>query len=332
MFDICASMEEIISHVKRIGFPLVVKPTDGNAGRGVFANIVDMDNFKEIVEHVRYDLEFENIIVEKYYPGEEFRIYVIEDQVLGAMNRRPANVVGDGVHTIKQLIDAKNDIRKMNPHLTSRLTQVDIEVETMLERKGYTIESVPDKGELVYLREKSNLSQGGDAIDITDQLTPELEQIAINAGKAIPGLAHYGVDMIVDSDRNTGVILEVNARPGLGGHLFPIQGKPRDFAKKIIDYYFPETKNIERSPLYFDFDSVIEPIVARSATKVDVMTLPKGKLYGRKLIVSGDYHRPRFRRWIRRQALKKELHGFTDLLEDGDVVVIIMGPDKNIVN
>lgn len=332
MFTYETNSKEIVSYAEELGFPLVVKPTDGNAGRGVFANITDMETLKEVITHVREELEFEDIIVEKYYPGEEFRIYVIEDRVLGAMNRRPANVVGDGVHTIKELIDIKNNIRKMNPHLTSRLIKVDLEVESILERNGYAIDSIPAKGELVYLREKSNLSQGGDAIDVTDQLTPELEQIAINAGKAIPGLAHYGVDMIVDKENNTGVILEVNARPGLGGHLFPIQGQPRDFAKKIIDYYFPETSKIERSLLYFDFDSVIEPIVRRSAYNVDVISPPIGRLYGKKLIVSGDFHRPRFRRWIRRQAQKHELHGFTDLMENNDVVIVIMGTDKKVIN
>src|SRR5690625_3578251 len=332
MFDANATTTEIVAYAEKIGFPLVVKPTDGNAGRGVFPNITDSETLKELVHHVREELEFDDIIIEKYYPGEEFRIYVIEDQVLGAMNRRPANVVGDGLHTIKELIEIKNRIRKTNPHLTNRLIKIDLEVETILERNGLTVESVPAEGALIYLREKSNLSQGGDAIDVTDQLTPELEQIAINAGKAIPGLAHYGVDMIVDKENNTGVILEVNARPGLGGHLFPIQGQPRDFAKKIIDYYFPETAHKNRSLLYFDFDSVIEPIVRRSASYVEVLPPPEGKLYGKKLVVSGDYHRPRFRRWIRRQAHKNYLHGFTDLLENNDVVIVIMGPDKNIVN
>src|SRR5690625_362626 len=332
MFEEDASVKEIIAYAKELGFPLVVKPTDGNAGRGVFANIQDMKSFKEIVFHVREKLEFPNIIVEKYYPGEEFRIYVIENQVLGAMNRRPANVVGDGKHTIRQLIERKNNIRKMNPHLTSRLIKIDKEIEDLLARVGYTLDTVLDQGEFVYLREKSNLSTGGEAIDVTEQLTPELKQIAINAGKAIPGLAHYGVDMIVDKENNTGVILEVNARPGLGGHLFPIQGQPRDFAKKIIDYYFPETAHKNRSLLYFDFDSVIEPIVRRSASYVEVLPPPEGKLYGKKLVVSGDYHRPRFRRWIRRQAHKNYLHGFTDLLENNDVVIVVAGTDQKIVD
>lgn len=332
MFESHESISEIVLYAEKLGFPLVVKPTDGNAGRGVFANIQDMKNFKEIVFHVREELGFPDIIVEKYYPGEEFRIYVIEDQVLGAMNRRPANVVGDGIHSIKQLIDMKNDVRKMNPHLTSRLIKVDREINTLLSRMGYTLETVPEKGEVVFLREKSNLSAGGDAVDVTEQLTPELEEIAINAGKAIPGLAHYGVDMIVDKVNNTGVILEVNARPGLGGHLFPVEGQPRDFAKKIIDYYFPDTVDNIRSPLYFNFDTVIEPILRRTASSVDIMTPPKGRLYGKKLIVSGDFHRPRFRRWIRRQAHIRHFHGFTDVLENNDVVIVILGTNKNTVN
>lgn len=332
MFKSSVSKQEIIAYAEELGTPLVVKPTDGNAGRGVFANIQDINSLPEIIHHVREELEFEDIIVEKYYPGEEFRIYVIEDRVLGAMNRRPANVIGDGVHTIRQLIHRKNDIRKANPHLTSRLIKIDREIETMLERLDYTFDTIPEKDELVYLREKSNLSTGGDAIDVTELLTPELEKIAINAGKAIPGLSHYGVDMIVDQENNTGVILEVNARPGLGGHMFPIQGEPRDFAKEIIDYYFPETKNVERSPLYFDFDSAIEPIIRRTANSVDLISPPSDKLYGKKIIVSGEFHRGIFRRWIRRQAIKNNFHGFTDILENNDVVIVVVGTNKKKIN
>src|SRR5699024_6537913 len=157
--------------------------------------------------------------------GEEFRIYVIEDKVLGAMNRRPANITGDGIQTVRQLIHEKNEMRKLNPHLTSRLIKIDREIEVLLEEKEYDLNWIPKYGEVVYVREKSNLSTGGEAVDVTDALTDELKEIAINAGKAIPGLKHYGVDMIVSDDRKEGVILEVNTRPGLGGHLFPGEGK-----------------------------------------------------------------------------------------------------------
>ncbi|WP_373893900.1 acylphosphatase [Virgibacillus sp. CBA3643] len=333
MFEEHIDDEEIISSCANMRFPLVVKPTNGNAGKGVFANIQSLEDFRDIVSYIRHELNYPEIIVEDYIPGEEFRIVVIEDRVLGAMNRRPTSVVGDGIHSIKQLIYRKNQIRKMNPHLTSRLIKVDREVEDLLHRDGHTLKTVPEEGERVFLREKSNLSAGGDAIDVTDELTPELKNIAINAGKAIPGLAHYGVDMIVDKENNTGVILEVNARPGIGGHLFPMEGRSRDFAKDIIDYYFPETINSERSSLYFDFDSILDPIKKRTAENVEVSAVPPlGKLYGKKYIVTGKVQVVGYRAWIKRQALKRNLHGYTENLDDGTVVVVVAGINEQEVN
>src|SRR5690625_3751907 len=331
MFDENSNDEDIVNHAEEIGFPVVVKPTDGNAGKGVFANIQNSDTVRELVSYVRHELGYKEIIVEKYITGDEFRIYVIEDRVLGAMNRRPASIVGDGKHTINQLINNQNRIRKMNPHLTSRLIKKDREIEALLLRQEYDFKSIPPEGERVFLREKSNLSTGGDAIDVTDQLTEGIKNIAINAGKAIPGLSHYGVDMIVDVENDTGVILEVNARPGLGGHLFPMEGKPRDFAKEIIDYYFPETKDIERTYLYFDFDSILEPLTARSADKVQVITPPVGKLYSKKYIVSGEVQKVGYRNAIRKEAIARDLHGHTENLEDGTVEVLVAGIDKQVV-
>jgi D-alanine-D-alanine ligase-like ATP-grasp enzyme/acylphosphatase len=332
MFKAHIDDKEIISYSESVGFPLVVKPTNGNGGRGVFANIQNPADLKSILVHVREELGYPDVIVENYIPGEEFRICVIEDRVLGAMNRRPASVVGDGIHTITQLIYKKNQVRKMNPHLTSRLIKIDKEVEDLLKRDGYTLTTIPKENDRVFLREKSNLSAGGDAIDVTDELTPELKEIAINAGKAIPGLAHFGVDMIVNRESNTGVILEVNARPGIGGHLFPMEGQSRDFAKDIIDYYFPETLNMERSSLYFDFDSILEPIKNRNAKNVEVTAPPLGKMYGKKYIVSGKVQATGYEVWVKKQAIKRNLHGFTETLDNGTVVVIVAGIDENTVN
>lgn len=327
MFEEDADDKEIIEYGLSLGFPIVVKPTDGNAGKGVFANIQSEEELREIVPYVRKELEFSNVIVEKYVSGEEFRIYVIEDRVLGAMNRRPASVVGDGIHTIRELISENNKVRKINPHLTSRLIRVDKEIEFMLEEKGYDLNSIPAEGERVFLREKSNLSTGGDAIDVTDQLTPEIEKIAIDCGKAIPGLSHYGVDMIVSDDRKHGVILEVNSRPGLGGHLFPGEGKARDFAKEIIDYYFPETKDGERTDLYFDFDSVLEPLVSRTASNVDLIKPPLGKLYGEKWLLTLNQEGQNFRQFVRRQANKYKIHGHLELLNDDHYTIVVASVD-----
>ncbi|NMA74772.1 MAG: ATP-grasp domain-containing protein [Bacteroidales bacterium] len=331
MFTNKSDKKEIGDYAEKIGFPVVLKPTDGNAGKGVFANIQDRESLLSLVDHVQNELGFKEILVERFIQGNEYRIFVIEDRVLGAMIRRPASVLGDGVHTISQLIDKKNKIRKTNPHLTSRLIKVDREVIDLLNRSDYSLKSIPEKGARIYLRTKSNLSAGGDSIDVTDQLTPELKEIVINAGKAIPGLAHYGVDMIVDEERNTGTILEVNARPGIGGHMFPVEGQPRDFAKEIIDFYFPETKNVVRSPLYFDFDTIIEPIINRQVRRTQVMKTPVGPFYGKELILTGIVQNVGFQTWSRRQALNRGLHGHFENLEDGRIRIRIMGTDKELL-
>src|SRR5690625_3512764 len=119
--------------------------------------------------------------------------------------------------------------------------------------------------------------------------------------------------MIVSDDRSSGVILEVNTRPGLGGHLFPGKGEARDFAKAIIDYYFPETKNDHRSNLYFDFDSVIEAVTSRSVENIDIISPPKKPLIGKEYVIKVDQELfSNVRRYVRRQALIFEMHGYAE--------------------
>ena len=325
------STEEICNYADEIGYPVVLKPTDGNAGKGVFANIQTRESLIGLIAHVQNDLGFNEILIERFVEGIEYRVVVIEDRVIGAMIRRPASVLGDGKHTIKQLIEYKNNIRKTNPHLKSRLIKVDREVIDLLDRSGYTLKSIPEKDTRVYLRTKSNLSAGGDSIDVTEKLTPELKKIVKDVGKAIPGLAHYGVDMIVDLKRNRGTILEVNARPGIGGHMFPVEGEPRDFAKEIIDYYFPETIDIERSLLFFDFDSIIEPIMTRQVTHSKVRPAPVGSHYGKVFYISGKVQNVGFHAWSRRQALDRDLYGDVKSLNDGRIRIRVMGTDKDII-
>ncbi|SES20354.1 acylphosphatase [Salipaludibacillus aurantiacus] len=327
-----ATDEEILEYANSLGYPLVLKPVSANGGKGVFANVQDEDVLKGAIPYVRKELEYPEVIVETHVPGEkEFRVIVIEDRVLGAMHRIPANVVGDGKQTIRQLIASKNAFRKKNPHLTSRMIRIDKEVVYMVEQAGYTLDSVLEKDKRIYLRVQSNLSNGGDSVDVTNELSPELEKIARDATKAIPGLAQSGVDIIVNDEDGSGVVIEVNSRPGLGGHLFPMEGTPRDFAKEFIDFYFPETANDERSTLYFDFNSIVEPLKTRSAAMVELPLAPKGKLYGKKYTLTGEVQKVGYRKWVKREALKRGLNGFAKNEADGSVSVVVASPDKNLV-
>lgn len=321
------SVDNMLAYALNLGFPVVAKPTDGNAGKGVFANIPDIETLEKVLHHLKNDLNYENIIIERFVEGKEYRVFVIEDKVIGAIHRRPANIIGNGINTIRELIHEKNSERKLNPHLTSRLIKIDTEVERMVGLKGYNLNDIPKNDEVIYLREKSNLSAGGEAIDVTDKLTPVLKDISIRVGNAIPDLPHYGIDMIVNKEHTQGTVLEVNTRPGFGGHLFPGEGKARDLASEVIDYYFPETKNIERSNLYFDFDNILEPVKNRAAKKVIVNQVPLGKQYGRKYVLKTNINKKDLRSKIRKFALKNKMHGYTEFIDDR-LIIVLSGVDK----
>src|SRR5699024_4867630 len=199
-FSECATDEEIIAYSKTIDYPIVLKPTDASLGDGVVTNIASDEEFLDALHYVRHELEYDEVIVEQHVYGEEYRVYVIEDKAVAAYNRIPANITGDGIHTIEELIDRKNFDRRQNARLNSCLIHYDIEIEEFISKKGYTLESIPTKGEYIPLREKTNVSAGGDPIDVTDKITEEMKQIAIDSVKAVPGLYHAGVDIIVNEN------------------------------------------------------------------------------------------------------------------------------------
>src|SRR5699024_2835951 len=179
-------------------------------------------------------------------------LYVIEDQVIAAYNRIPANITADGTHTIEELINMKNYERRQNARLNSCLIHIDVEILEFIEKKGYDLTSVPPKGEYIPLREKTNVSTGGDPIDVTDEISEDIKKIAIDTVKAFPGLNHASVDIIVNKNnqdhlQEAAYVLEINATAQIGGILYPLRGKARNIPAAIIDYYFPETKGMDTS-------------------------------------------------------------------------------------
>lgn len=329
-----ATDEEIIDYSKQLGYPLVLKPTNASLGNGVVTNIRSDEEFLKALHYVRHELEYEEVIVEQYVKGKEYRFYVVDDEVVAVYNRVPANITGDGIHTIEELIELKNDVRKQNARLNSCLIHMDVEILDFIKEAGYTLDSVPKKGELIYLREKTNVSSGGDPIDVTDKIGDEYKQIAIDAVKAIPGLIHGGVDIIINEGDDidaSAVVLELNPTAQIGGALFPIEGKARDIPKAIVDYYFPETKGIstEKSKIYFDLPAVLEPLENRAALEVEVAPAPQGPLYLRKYTVYGDVQRYRYHEWLKREAIKRGLHGYVKSNVFDEIEVVVAGTDKN---
>lgn len=335
-FDGSATAEDIINFGLELGFPLVLKPTDGSLGLGVVTNIQTKEELEQAFIYVREDLDFEDIIVEQYVVGEEYRLYVIEDRVIAAYNRKPANITGDGNHTIEELIHLKNRERRKNARLNSCLIDIDREIIEFIQSAGYTLESVLPKDEEIYLREKSNVSIGGDPIDVTDELSDDIKQIAINALKAVPGLYHGGVDIIINEgnvSRDKAVVLELNPTAQIGGILFPLKGKARDIPGAIVDYYFPETKGIDttQSKVYFDLSTVLEPLENRSSIEVEVVPAPKGNLYSRQITVVGDVQRQSYHEWLRKQALDHNLHGHIKRIFHDTIEIVIAGTDEEAI-
>ncbi|WP_078594229.1 acylphosphatase [Evansella clarkii] len=332
-------IDDIVKYASSIGYPVVLKPGNGSFGRGVFTNIKDEEGLVRALIYYRNNEEFkqEEIIAEQYIPGKDYRIYVVNDQVVGAINRIPAHVTGDGTSPIENLIRNKNEDRAQNPRLVSCLISVNKELEDFLSKSGYTVDSIPPEGERIYLTEKSNISIGGDPIDVLDELSEDLKDIAIKAIQAIPGLSHGSVDIITDnrkSEKDGAVVLEVNPTSQIGAILFPLKGKARDIPSALIDYYFPETIGIEtdKERIYFDFPDMLEPLLTRSATISTVSHTPVGKIYAKKYTVSGDVQGIDYHRGLRKQAFERKLSGFVTNLDTGDIEVVVAGTDQDSVD
>ncbi|CAM3768456.1 cyanophycin synthetase [Flavobacterium saliperosum S13] len=244
--SICVDEDDLQSTIKKIGYPIVLKPLDGNHGKGASINVT---NYEDAVAGLAYAQKYSRrVIVEKFITGYDFRVLVIDNKLVAAAKREPAHVKGDGKQTIQQLIDETNkDPRRGYGH-ENVLTQIDVDRDTtdLLDKLGYTLETVPKEDEIVYLKSTANLSTGGTSIDVTDMMHPENIFLCERISRVI-GLDVCGVDIMAENltqplKENGGCILEVNAAPGFRMHLAPSEGLPRNVAAPVIDMLYPPGK------------------------------------------------------------------------------------------
>ena len=240
---ICVVEEDLDEIIRKIGYPIVIKPLDGNHGKGASINVKTRE---EAVDGLAYAKKYSHrVIVEKFITGYDFRVLVIDNKLVAAAKREPAHVKGDGTHTIQQLIEETNkDSRRGYGH-ENVLTQIDVDRDTtdLLVKLNYTLETVPKKDEVVYLKSTANLSTGGTSIDVTDMMHPENIFLCERISRVI-GLDICGVDIMAENltqplKENGGCILEVNAAPGFRMHLAPSEGLPRNVAAPVIDMLYP---------------------------------------------------------------------------------------------
>ncbi len=236
-----AGLEEAVA---KFGYPLVIKPIDGNHGKGNTTNITTWEMALKAFEAAKQYSR--SVIVEKFIPGVDFRVLVINYKFVCAALRTPASVIGDGVHTIQWLIDETNkDPRRGYGH-EKVLTQITIDqfTQKMLDEKGYTLETIPPKDELVLLKPTANLSTGGTSTDVTDEVHPVniflAERIAKIIGLDICGIDIMAPDLRASIYENGGAVLEVNAAPGFRMHIEPAEGLPRNVAEPVINMLFPK--------------------------------------------------------------------------------------------
>lgn len=242
--QVVRSADEAVAAAKRLRYPVVIKPLDGNHGRGVFINLADEDEVREFFPSAQSESRDGRILVETYIPGKDYRVLVVNDQIVAVAERVPAHVIGDGEHTVQELVDIENQDPRRGVGHEKILTRISVDSQTMevLERDGRTLETIPAEGEFVQLKLTGNMSTGGTSIDRTDEIHPDNAEIARQAAMVV-GLDIAGIDFITpDISRSArehgGGIVEVNAGPGFRMHTNPTEGHPRHVGRAVVDMMF----------------------------------------------------------------------------------------------
>ncbi|MBI1782031.1 MAG: cyanophycin synthetase [Sphingobacteriales bacterium] len=284
--------------IEKYGYPLVIKPIDGNHGKGNTTNITTWEQATKALEAAK--VYGRNVIVEKFITGYDFRCLVINYKFICAALRTPASVVGDGVHDIKWLIEETNkDPRRGYGH-EKVLTQITIDqfTQKMLDDAAITLEHVPPKGERVLLKPTANLSTGGTSTDVTDEVHPAnvfmFERIAKIIGLDICGIDVMATDLRTPVSENGGAILEVNAAPGFRMHIEPAEGLPRNVAEPVVDMLFPKG-SVGRIPIIAvtgtngkTTTTRLTAHIAKSAGKKVGYTTSDGVYIQNQLMMKGD--------------------------------------------
>lgn len=228
--------------------PVVLKPVFGSHGYDVYMNLQTENEVEQALEKIkRHRGDSTKVLIEEYYEGKEYRVFVTKNKDYAVLHRDPAHIFGDGASTIEELIIKENN-RRMNPR-TNALCEilVDEELHKYLASQNKTMKYIPNNQEKVYVRENSNVAMGGVCEDYTDKVDPSVINIGMKVLKAFPGLPYVGIDYMTNSitkpqKEDSYRIIEINTVPGIHMHYRPAIGKSRNIAKYMVDLIYPETK------------------------------------------------------------------------------------------
>jgi cyanophycin synthetase len=296
--EVVYTIEEIKRAFREIGAPVAVKPLDGRQGKGVSLNLLTEE---EVCRAFEISNEIADcVLIEEMFIGRDYRVLVVNGQMIAASERIPPFVVGDGKSTVAQLVEKENQNPLRGEGHEKSLTKLrtDEIAVAHLAKKGLTLDSIPDAGEMVTLRGGCNLSTGGTAKDVTDTVHPSIKKMCERAARII-GLDICGVDLIAQDisqplGKGTGGIIELNAAPGLRMHLQPSSCKPRDVGEAIIEALYPNNAE-SRIPVISvtgtngktTVSRMISHVFAETGKRVG-MTTTSGIWIGGECIAEGD--------------------------------------------
>lgn len=250
---VCGSFDEALEAVESIGYPVAVKPLEGNHGRGVST---DIQNDAELQEAFAIASRHNPaVIVERFIDGEDHRLLVIDGKLVAAARRRPAHVIGDGIATLQALVERENQDPRRGIGHENLLTRIELDEQSLrlIGQQSLTLHSVIPKDAVIFLKPTANLSTGGTATDVTDDIHPEVRYVAERISRLV-GLDIIGIDLLAESlsrplEDQSAAVVEVNAGPGFRMHLSPTHGKARDVGQPVVDMLFPVSDDNGRIPI-----------------------------------------------------------------------------------
>ncbi|NDK30733.1 acylphosphatase [Nesterenkonia haasae] len=290
----------------RIGYPVVMKPAMGVRGIGVVANIQNEEELSQAHELMTGTrLGDQDFIVEKHINGKDYRIVVVGQRVVAAILREPASVVGDGKHTVAELLLNRNSARRRNPHLWARPPQYNAAAKYELQKQNLTIDSVPEPGRVVRLGSTNSLSQGGESMAVLEEMHPSILEACLKVMRSVPGMDYCGVDFLLEDhtkplDEQDAGICELNAHAAIGNSQYPMFGTPKPVAR-IVMYEVARRFGLQ--------------VAAEPAENVALRVLIRGKISG-----------VGFHRWLRRRALEAGVEGWVRSLDDKRIEAVLVGP------
>lgn len=246
------AFDDALGFAKSLGFPVVVKPTSGSGGVGVVSNIMDAEHFE--FAWTKNPVRSSQFIIEKHIAGDDHRMFVVNGQFICAARRIPVNITGDGESTVSALIEQKNQSRATNPYVGSKRVKLTAEMLRNLSKHGLDEQSVIPAGRNIQLHSVANVGAGGDSEDVTEIVHPSFREIAEKATHAIPECFLAGVDLLVPdiskpANEQTYAVCEVNLRPDIAMHHFPMIGSARDAAGALVEAVFPGAKVVSPSDM-----------------------------------------------------------------------------------